>query len=89
GLNAYTLVPAIGDLRYTIHIGEGFNVFFYGGISRGFVISTAQGDSDVIKSFSVFQPAVGGGIIFRVGPNWEVRVNLGYDMVGGGILLRF
>ncbi|MBI4924327.1 MAG: hypothetical protein HY843_00255 [Bdellovibrio sp.] len=89
GLNAYTLVPTIGDLRYTIHIGEGFNVFFYGGISKGFVISTAQGDLDVIKSFSVFQPAAGGGIIFRVGPNWEVRVNLGYDMVGGGILLRF
>ncbi len=88
-LNAYSLVPTIGDLRYTLHIGEGFNLFFYGGILKNFVVSSALGDPAVINSFSLLQPAFGGGVIFRVGPNWEVRVGVGYDMLGAGIVLRF
>ena len=35
------------------------------------------------------RPALGLGILFLVGPNWNVRLDLGIENIGAGLVLRF
>ena len=34
-------------------------------------------------------PAVGIGMLFSVGPNWDARFDVGFDHIGAGLVLRF
>jgi hypothetical protein len=70
--------------------GENFGIFFYGGLMQNFVTQvSANATADVQASLQSIVPAVGTGLLFRVGPSWEARVDLGYDMLALGLVLRF
>jgi hypothetical protein len=87
--DAYGVVPLIGTARYNIMLGENFTLFFYGGIMQNFVTEVSGGDEETQRALQAYLPAAGGGMLFRVGPSWDARVDLGYDMVGLGLVLRF
>ena len=89
GNNVYTMAPFLGTLRYTVLTSENFGFFFYGGLLKSVVLSSINPDNNLVASFESFQPAGGAGMIFRIGPNWEARFDLGIDMIGAGIMLRF
>jgi hypothetical protein len=87
--DAYTILPLVGTLRYNVLLSENFGVFLYGGMVKSQVTSSAQATDSALGALSQAMPAAGGGLIFRVGPNWDARVDLGIDMIGGGLMLRF
>lgn len=87
--DAYTVAPLIATGRYNVMIGESFGIFAYFGAVKNFVLSNFQGSDDAIARLSGVLPAWGGGLLFRIGPNWNLRVDAGIDMIGGGLVLRF
>ena len=91
--NAYEVLPLIGTFRYNILFSENFGIFFYAGIVQNMVTSVAGGTEAEQAQYksalhSTF-PAAGGGLLFRVGPNWDARVDLGIDQATLGLVLRF
>jgi hypothetical protein len=87
--DSYAVVPLIGTLRYNILFGENFGIFFYGGIMQNNVTSVVGGNEDAKAVLSSVFPAAGAGILFRVGPSWDARVDLGIESIGLGLVLRF
>jgi hypothetical protein len=89
----YSIVPMIGTLRYTLMLGETFSLFAYGGMMFNYVAGSVGDGSDAFlnakASLQSTLPAIGGGVIFRVGPQWDVRADLGTDVVQLGLMLRF
>jgi hypothetical protein len=85
----YNIVPIVGTLRYNILANENFGIFFYGGMMKNFIASSVSGTDEGFAQLGSVVPAVGGGLTFRIGPNWETRVDLGSDMIGAGLVLRF
>ncbi|MGK5085199.1 hypothetical protein WDW37_18070 [Bdellovibrionota bacterium FG-1] len=83
---SYDVMPLLGTARYNIQFSENFAIFFYGGVVQNRVIRT-NGDNAHLLSMTF--PTAGGGFLFRVGPNWDARVDLGYDTATLGLVLRF
>jgi hypothetical protein len=90
--DAYNLVPIIGTLRYTLNFGENFGLFFYGGLMYNYLLSASgegQAFEDAKVGLASIFPAMGTGLIFRVGPNWDMRFDIGTDVAQLGLMLRF
>lgn len=92
--DSYSVLPLVGTVRYNILFGENFGIFFYGGVVQNIVTQASGGANStntpqVAAALQSVLPAAGGGLLFRVGPNWDARVDLGYDMIGLGLVLRF
>jgi len=87
--DAYTVMPLLGTVRYNINLGDSFGVFFYGGIMQNFVLSSVNGTDANIAALNSTTPAGGAGLMFQIGPSWDVRVDLGIDVIGTGLMLRF
>ncbi len=85
----YTVIPMVATARYTIQVKEGFGLFFYGGLIFNRVLIAGQGTEETRSDMSQSVPAAGGGMFFQVGPNWNLRFDLGFDTVGLGLTLRF
>lgn len=92
--DSYTVVPTVATLRYNMQFYENFAIFLYGGLVKNFASATSELPSKDTADFnagelSKFFPAIGAGLLFRVGPNWDARVDVGTDIVGLGLMLRF
>lgn len=87
--DAYTIMPFGTTLRYNILVGQDFSPFFYIGFVKNFVLAAFQATDEDIKRLSSTLFALGTGLTFRVGPSWHFRFDLGLDMIGAGIMLRF
>ena len=92
GTDGFSVTPLIGTLRYTLFVSESTAIFFYGGQ----VYNIAKANGPVFASntqgealLGGMQTAAGGGLIFRLGPGWEARADLGMDMFAFGMMLRF
>ncbi|MCC7440176.1 MAG: hypothetical protein IT285_00995 [Bdellovibrionales bacterium] len=86
---AFTVLPVTITGRYQILMSADFAVFFYFGINNNIVASVAGGTEQQVALLSSTLPAGGGGMMFRIGPKWHLRGDLGIDMIGGGLVLRF
>ncbi len=92
--DSYTVVPMTLTFRYNVMYSENFFLFGYLGINYNFATGTGVNglDSQVNTALSQlrgFGPAVGAGGFLRVGPGWFVRVDLGYDLLGLALVLRY
>ncbi|MGK5087875.1 hypothetical protein WDW86_09985 [Bdellovibrionota bacterium FG-2] len=85
----YTVIPMLATARYNVQVKEGFGLFFYGGLIFNRVLIAGQGTEETRLDMSQMVPAAGGGVFFQVGPNWDLRFDLGFDTVGLGLTLRF
>lgn len=87
--DGYNVMPIIPTLRYNLTLSEEFSLFFYGGIMFNFASGVANANAQVTTNLGAAQLAVGTGALFRLGPNFDGRIDLGYDMLGLGLVLRF
>ena len=87
--DAYTVVPLIATGRYNIQFSDTYAIFLYGGLVKSFVAGSAQSTGDTVNSLSGVIPAVGAGMLFGIGPHWDLRLDAGLDMIGVGLVLRF
>ncbi len=89
--DAFTVVPFTAIGRYNILLGESLGAFAYAGLVKN-TVTSAISSEDTVPSIALldnFAPALGIGLNFRVGPNWDARFDLGLDMIGAGIMLKF
>lgn len=88
--DGYTVVPMIGTARYNLHFGDTFVFFVYGGMTRNYVrIDSELSTEETALLLATPIPAAGAGFFFRVGPNWDARVDLGMEVASLGLTLRF
>lgn len=88
--DGFSVMSIIGTLRYNLIFGETFGMFFYGGLVKNSVTSTSSTSSEqTLNKLAAPIPAAGGGMLFRVGPNWDIRFDAGLDIIGMGLMLRF
>ena len=96
--DAYTVMPLIGTVRYTVMTSDHFGFFFYGGIGKNLVTPTAfpeNADADALTQGEAVEiltrpvTAAGAGLLFKLGPGWEIRADVGLDMIATGLMLRF
>lgn len=87
---SYSLMPIVLALRYTISFTQNLGVFFYGGVLQGTVLSAVnESPTTNINNLKATLPAAGGGLIFGIGPNWDARLDIGFDAIAAGLMLRF
>ena len=81
---------AIGYLLFE-SVGSAIISFFgYAGIQKGIVLSVSDPyDEAEVDALDAIIPAFGVGLLFKVGPNWMTRVDLGFDQINVGLVLRF
>jgi hypothetical protein len=90
--DSYTVVPLIGTIRYDLSLSESFTLFFYAGFMENIASypSGNSNDSDATRAGLALQtPAAGAGFFYRVGPSWDLRVDVGTDTAQLGLVLRF
>jgi len=94
--DSYTVVPFTVTLRYNLLFNENFGTFGYIGLNKNFVAASAAASSadsgavqEAARQLNSFNPAIGVGVLFRVGPSWYIRMDAGYDLIGVALLLRF
>lgn len=85
--DGYTVMPVEAAMRYNILFGENLSLFFYFGWLRNFVLAATTDEG--YFALSTGFPAGGGGLMFRIGPKWHIRFDIGYEMTSGGLVLRF
>lgn len=94
-IDAYRIIMSAGTFRYNLTFSNQIALFGYVGLAYNYATVTAQSTSNGADEYnraielSGLIPAVGAGLIFRVGPNWDARVDAGYDVVSLGLMLRF
>jgi hypothetical protein len=98
GGDSYTIMPLIGTVRYTVFMGEDFGLSFYGGVMRNIVTGTVPPTGvaatdptyqQIVSNLGLILPAFGMGAVFRIGPGWYLRADLGTEGVTAGVALRF
>jgi|GEM_PF-4807103 len=88
--DSYLIANTAGTLRYNLLFSEDFGMFFYGGVFRNFAYATSQQSSAAIANQLSGQGVAGGiGFLFRIAPNWNTRIDLGTDIAGLSLMLRF
>lgn len=89
GSDSYTILPAVGTLRYNIQISDSFGLFFYGGVMKNFIIQAANADDIGLTYLGNLGLAAGGGAYLQLGPGWHIRADAGYDTFAMSLMLRF
>lgn len=90
--DSYTVVPLIGTIRYDLSFSETFTVFFYAGFMTNLAYAASGNSNDqesVREGLALNTPAAGAGLLYRVGPSWDVRADLGTDTAQLALVLRF
>jgi hypothetical protein len=94
-VDTYTVLPVPLTIRYNVALSETFSLFAYGGMLMNFVVGSTSGYAEAVTALNTFGsgfspiPALGIGVLFRVGPNWAARADVGYDFIGAGLVLKF
>lgn len=88
--DSYFIMNTIGTVRYNLFFSDTFGIFLYGGTFRNIASSTSdQSTAEVAQELSGQGVAAGLGMMLSIGPNWNARLDLGTDIAGLGLVLRF
>jgi hypothetical protein len=88
--DSFLVYSTIGTLRYNIQVSPDVGFFLYGGILKHLAYGTSlQSTQDAVAELSGIGIALGGGLLYRIGPNWHLRFDLGMDVGAAGLVLRF
>lgn len=88
--DSYFIMNTISTVRYNLLFSDSFGIFLYGGTFRNIASSTSeQSTAEVAQELSGQGVAAGLGMMFSIGPNWNARLDLGTDIAGLGLVLRF
>lgn len=87
--DSYSVIAATVVGRYSILLSRDFGFFGYLGTMHNFAFAGMDGTTAAIESLSTTIPAAGGGLLFGIGPNWEGRLDVGTDIIGLGVMIRF
>ncbi len=84
-----TMIPIVGTVRIQRHFGELWTGYLYGGLVYPWVSSSIGASARLLQQIQILRPAIGVGTFLQTGPNWYLRMNLGYDAISLGVSLRY
>ncbi len=87
--DAYTIAPVSATLRYNMCVGEAFSMFLYGGLVKNFILASENSLVNATDALGQILPAAGLGIAFRIGPSWDMRIDMGVDIASLGLMIGF
>lgn len=87
--DSYSVIATTVVGRYSILLSRDFGFFGYLGTMHNFAFAGMDGTTSAIESLSTTLPAAGGGLLFGIGPNWEGRLDVGTDIIGLAVMIRF
>lgn len=94
--DSYSVVPFTLTARYNVLFGQDISTFIYAGFNKNFVAAYSEAqvsDTPVVTTaanqLASLLPAIGIGMLFRVGPSWYIRFDAGLDQIGLALDLRF
>jgi hypothetical protein len=79
-------------MRYNWNLSESFGVFAQTGLMKPWVLSSVTSGTDeglAAEILGQFQFGLGIGALWRLGPQWFARIDLGVEQLSGGITLKF
>ena len=86
---SFTMLPVAARLRYQFSLDEGWGYYVYAGGMYNHVLSQFGATETQVALAKTAVLGIGAGVFIPTGPNWYVKLNLGSDFIGGGLLLRF
>ncbi len=89
GSDSYTLLPLQGAIRYSLHFNGKFGLFAYAGIMKNFITQSLNPSELALSNLGGIIPSLGAGAFLSVGPNWDLRMDAGWDFIGLALMLRF
>lgn len=99
--DSYSVLPLIATVRHNLRFTENFGLFAYAGLIYNYVYVHTAGslsETQLESATELLRGGFGGtglglaagvGMNFMIGPNWETRIDLGLDVIGLGLMLRF
>jgi len=87
--DSYSVVMTTLAGRYLVMFSRDFGVFGYLGTAQNIAFAGAEGDEGALSILRSTIPAVGGGFVIGIGPNWEIRTDIGVDALSAALVLRF
>lgn len=88
GNDLYTLLPFFGNLLYQLHLSSTFSVNAYTGLQYNYM-SGANNPGKSAESLQGVQLNFGLGFFYTIGPQWALRVDLGWDRITGGLCIKW
>jgi hypothetical protein len=93
--DSYTIIPVQAALRYHVWLNRVFGIYFYGGVLYNYLQDSSQGTlknsvyDAALVSLKTIYPSAGTGMFLNIGPGWNLRFNLGFELFSAGLMLRF
>ena len=85
----YDILPIRAEILYTLQFNPTFAFLTEVGGQFNWVISTDKATTEGVNQVSGFQPNLGIGFLYNIGPQWYVRGDLGLDRVGIGLAVKW
>ena len=87
--DSYTLVPLVGALRYDLHFSNSLTAFGLFGFQYNWVSGAINSSQTTLSKIQGPQPDLGLGVLFNIGPQWYVRLDLGLDRMAAGLCVKW
>jgi hypothetical protein len=93
--DSYTLIPLRTELRYHLAFSSSFSLTGYLGAQFNFIAASANvdtskdPDASVVSKIQGFQPTIGVGFLYNLGPQWYLRADLGWDRIAAGLCIEW
>jgi hypothetical protein len=84
----YSLLPFYANLIYQLYPGKTFGAHAYGGLQYNYMLSASNAGSS-IEDLQGFQPNFGVGMTYRMGPQWYLRADIGWDRIAAGLGIKW
>lgn len=86
---SFTILPLLAQAKYNIQVSETLSINAYGGFGFNAIISSKNATSFDKKRFGNIQQLMGLGLVYNMGPHWATRVDLGWDRMALGLMLKW
>jgi hypothetical protein len=94
--DVYKVVPMYAELHYNLVFSQTFASYLYLGIEYNGILSTENvnaatrpADAVTISNIQGVQQTFGAGFLYNMGPQWYLRLNLGWDRITAGLALKW
>lgn len=96
--DVFKIVPIMAELHYNLFFSQTFGMYLYGGLEFNAVMATenvtaatlsSRGDQDSIDKLQGIQHTFGLGLLYNMGPQWYLRLNLGWDRITAGLAIKW
>ena len=88
GNDIYTMFPFFADALYQFHLSQTLTLLAYTGLQYNYM-SSASNPGASLSLLQGPQLNIGAGMFYNFGPQWMLRLDLGWDRITGGLCIKW